>query len=133
MKISPAVPLGAAGAKNLEFLTKNQFFTVKNYIFFGFRGGGASAPKARSSLRNCGSIKDVIAKNVITAVCLSILARNFYIHFEVIHVSGSETRFKLESNTAGCLTSITERFNSVSLRISLCSAAFADYSWYDIF
>ena len=39
MKISPAVPLGAAGAKNLEFLPKNQFFTIKNYIFSDFGGG----------------------------------------------------------------------------------------------
>ena len=44
-----------------------------------------------------GSIKDVIAKDVITAVCLSILARSFNIHLGVIHVSDSETRFKLET------------------------------------
>ena len=32
-------------AKNLKFLPKNQFFTVKNYIFFGFRGGGLQLPR----------------------------------------------------------------------------------------
>ena len=40
MKISPAVPLGTAGAKNLEFLPKNQFFHYKKFHFFRCRGGG---------------------------------------------------------------------------------------------
>ena len=48
MKTSPAVPLGAAGAKNLEFLPKNQFFTIKNYIFSDF-GGGLQPSKPSAS------------------------------------------------------------------------------------
>ena len=45
MKILPAVPLSAAGAKNLDFFPKNQFFTIKNFIFSDF-GGGAAVPLA---------------------------------------------------------------------------------------
>ena len=35
------MPIGAASAKNLEFLPKNQFFAIKNYIFIKISKGWA--------------------------------------------------------------------------------------------
>ena len=45
------MPIGAAGAKNLEFDQLNQFFTIKNYIFFGGAWSPPCPPSADGSVQ----------------------------------------------------------------------------------